>query len=183
MATLIALLRGINVSGRNRVPMADLRALCDRLGYGDVRTYVNSGNVVFTTAGDGPSPTAAVEARLEAGIVDTFGLEIPVVVRTATQWPDYLAANPFPEASAADPHLVLLGLSKAPPVAGAVEALRARATAGERIDAVGDGIWFHYAAGVGGSKLSPAVIDRAVGSPLTARNWNTVRRLAEIAEG
>jgi uncharacterized protein (DUF1697 family) len=166
----------VNVGGRNAVPMDGLRALCVRLGYGDVRTYVQSGNVVLTGAGK----PAAVEARLEAALAKAFGVETAVMVRTATRWAGYLDC-PFAEAAAGEPSRVLLGLSKAPLAKGSVEALRARAGPGEHVDGGGDALWFHYEHGVGRAKLSPALIDRLAGSPVTARNVNTVRKLAELA--
>ena len=179
MPAFIALLRGINVSGRNTIPMAELRALCEKFGATDVRTYIQSGNVVF--AGTGRAP--AIEAALEAAIEQRFGIAIPVIVRATAQWPGYMEGNPFPEASAREPSHVLMGLAKAPPRKGAVEALRERATAGERIEAAGDALRFHFAGGVARSKLTPALIDRLVGSAVTARNWRTVQKLGELAAG
>jgi len=126
---------------------------------------------------------AELEARIEGGIRKAFGLEIAVVVRGAARFLAYLDENPFPEASAEDPAHVLLGLSKAVPARGAAAALRERAAAGERVEAVGDALWFHYPAGIGRSKLTPVLIDRLVGSSLTARNVTTVRRLAEMTGG
>lgn len=177
MQTYIVLLRGINVSGHNKIPMADLRALCTELGFGDVQTYIQSGNVVLTA----PGPASQLEAQLEAAITRRFGLSISVLVRSAAQWPAYLRENPLRAAADKEPNLVMLALSKAPPKEGAVAALRERAVAGEKIEAAGEALWFHYADGVARSKLSPALIDRLVGSPVTARNWRTVQKLAELA--
>ncbi len=178
MTTFIALLRGINVTGHNRIPMVELRELCSGLGYGDVQTYIQSGNVVFTGRGGAPG----VESSLEHAIEKRFGLTIPVIVRTAEQWPAYLKGNPFPALSEREPNHVLMGLSKARPAKGAVAALRERAAAGEQIEMVGDALWIHFAGGVGRSKLSPAVLDRLVGSSVTARNWRTVQQLASMAK-
>jgi uncharacterized protein (DUF1697 family) len=177
MATFVALLRAVNVGGR-KVPMADLRKLVERLNFSEVQTYIQSGNLVFI----GKGTAAAIEAKLEKAIAAEFGIEVPVIARTAEQWKAYLQVpKPFAEAAAATPNWVLLGLSKSPPRKEAVAALRERAKNGERIELSGDGLWFHYASGVGESKLTPASIDKAVGSPLTARNLNTVRKLAEMA--
>ncbi len=103
-ATFIALLRGINVSGRNQLPMAELRSLCAGLGWGDVRSYIQSGNLVFGADAD----PASLEAGLEQAISRRFGLSIPVLVRAAADWPGYVAANPFPDASRTEPNLVML---------------------------------------------------------------------------
>lgn len=177
--TFIALLRGINVGGGNRVPMADLRALCEGLGWEEVRTYIQSGNLLFAAAGK----PARLEAALEEAIEGEFGLAIPVIVRAGADWPGYVAANPFPKASESEPNRVMLALSKKPPAAGAVERLRERAAAGERIERAGGALWIHYAGGSARSKLSPSVLDRLAGSPVTTRNWRTVLELDELARG
>jgi uncharacterized protein (DUF1697 family) len=159
------------------VPMTELRSLCEKQGWTQVRTYIQSGNVIFMAAG----PRAELETRLERAIETHFGLSIPVIVRTGKDWPDYVAGNPFPEASHLEPNRVMLALSKARPAADAAERLRERAVQGERIERVDDALWVHYPAGVGKSKLSPALFDRLVGSPVTARNWRTVLRIDEMA--
>jgi len=178
MTTWIALLRGINVTGHNPIAMPELRRLCEGLGHRAVQTYIQSGNLVFEAV-DGAA-AAEVEAALEDAIRERFGLAVPVIVRRGDEWPRYLAGNPFPAAAAADARHLLLALSKAPPREDAVEGLRARAAAGERLELVGDAIWIHYVAGVARSKLSPAVLDRLVGSPVTGRNWRTVQQLAHM---
>jgi len=177
MTTFVALLRGINVSGRNKVPMAELRALCSELGYTDVQTYIQSGNVVFAGSGH----AAAVEVAMERALESRFSFAVPVIVRTAEQWAAYVKTNPFPAQSRAEPNHVLLGLPKSRPATGAVTALRERAAAGEQIERVGDALWIFFAGGVGTSKLTSAVIDRAVGSAVTARNWRTVEQLGAMA--
>jgi uncharacterized protein (DUF1697 family) len=175
--TFIALLRAINVSGRNMIPMAKLRALCADLGWGDVQSYVQSGNLLFR-AGAAP---AKLEAELEGAIERQFRLSIPVIVRPAADWPAYVRGNPYPDASRTEPNRVMLALAKAPPQPGAADKLRERAVSGERVVQVGDALWLHFASGVAKSKLSPALLDRAVGSPVTMRNWRTVLKLHEMA--
>lgn len=177
-STRIALLRGINVGGRNRLPMAELRSLAVELGWADPRTYIQSGNLVFEAA----APPSRLEDELETAIEGRFGLEIPVMVRTAADWSGYLAGNPFPEASEREPNLVMLVLSRNPPADDALEGLRERAASGERVQRAGDVVWIHYGGGVGRSKLSPGLLDRFVGSPVTTRNWRTVLELADLAE-
>jgi uncharacterized protein (DUF1697 family) len=179
LRTFIALLRGINVTGRNKIPMAELRALCDEIGWRSVRTYIQSGNVVFAAAGE----AVGLEAELEGAIEGRFGLSIPVLVRAADDWPAYVAGNPFPDASQREPGRVALALAKAPPKPDAAERIGERARDGERVALVGDALWIHYPNGAGRSKLSPALLDRLAGSPVTARNWRTVLKLAEIAGG
>lgn len=178
-ATFLALLRGINVGGV-RIPMAELRTLCeDDLGWGAVRTYIQSGNVVFEADGEPP----ALEEELERAVADRFGHSVPILVRAAADWPSYVAANPFPGASEREPNLVMLALSKKPPEPGAVEALLDRAQGGERVALAGGALWVHFAGGSARSKLTPSVLDRLAGSPVTTRNWRTVLKLDEMVRG
>lgn len=179
MARIVALLRGINVGGHRRVPMADLRALVEKVGFADVASYIQSGNVVFT-AGVG---AGAAGLKLEAAIEKKFGFPVDVVARTAAEWARYAAENPFLPASKKEPNRVMLVLSKAPPAAGAVAALAARATMGEKVGAAGDAVWIHYPGGAGASKLAGALVDRLLGSPSTARNWTTVLALQALLDG
>lgn len=175
--TFVALLRGINVSGRNKIPMSELRSLCAELGWEDVQSYIQSGNLLFKAE----LTAAKLETELERAIERRFGFSIPILVRAAAVWPSYVRDNPYPDASQIEPNLVMLALSKVVPKPDAVEKLQERAVSGERIVRVGDALWFHYARGVAKSNLSPALIDRLVGSPVTARNWRTVLKLHEMA--
>ncbi len=174
--TFIALLRGINVGGHNKIPMPELRSICADLGWDDVQSYIQSGNLVFKA---GTTP-ANLEDELERAIERRFGLSIPVIVRAGTDWSAYVKGNPYPQASQSEPNLVMLTFSKAPPKQDAVDGLRERALNNERIVQVGDALWIHYGGGVGKSKLSPALLDRLVGSPVTTRNLRTVLKLDEL---
>ena len=175
MGRMVALLRAVNVGGR-KLPMAELRALCVELGWEHVATYIQSGNVIFSA----PGTPAALEKILEDAVANRFGFDSPVIVRTAAQWAEYPPANPFPEAAQDQPNRLMLLLSKAPPAPGAEEVIQARAVAGERVKRAGDALWFHYPEGAGTSKLTPSLIDRAVGSPGTARNYRTVATLLDM---
>ncbi len=103
------------------------------------------------------------------------------IVRTGSEWSRYASENPFAEASESEPNLVMLAISKKAPAPGALERLRERAVSGERIEQRGDAIWILYGNGAAKSKLSPGLLDRIVGSPVTTRTWRTVLRLAELA--
>ncbi|HMC92943.1 MAG TPA: DUF1697 domain-containing protein [Allosphingosinicella sp.] len=177
MAKRIALLRGINVGGRNKVPMAALREVCAGLGWREVATFIQSGNVVFEAKGT----DQALEAALEEALAKRFDLRTAVIVRSAAEWAKTIAANPFPDESEGEPNRVLAGLSKRALATGAAEALAAKAAAGERVEQAGGALWFHYPNGAGQSKITPAMIDRAAGSPMTARNWRTMAALAGMA--
>jgi uncharacterized protein (DUF1697 family) len=172
---LVALLRAVNVGGR-KLPMPELRALCAELGWDEVETYIQSGNLVFAAAGE----PEALEAELEKAIERRFGLDVPVVVRTKRQWTALARANPFPGAAEAEPNRLQLLVSKKPPRGDAAAKLAERADAGERAEAAGGALWLHYPQGVARSKLTPAAIDRAIGSPATGRNYRTVSRLVEM---
>jgi uncharacterized protein (DUF1697 family) len=173
----IALLRGVNVGGRNRVPMPELRSLCAELGWVDVQTYIQSGNLVFRAA----AAAAELERDVERAIARYFGLEIPAIVRTAAEWQSYVAGNPYADASRSEPNRVMMALSRAVPKKDAADALQARANSNERVVQVGDALWVHFGVGAGKSKLSPALFDRLVGSPVTMRNWRTVQNLDKLA--
>jgi len=176
LTRFVALLRGINVSGHNMIPMAELRSLCSEIGWSDVATYINSGNVIFSST----AKALGLEKAIERSITDRFGHTISVIVRSAAQWPAYMEGNPFPAATADEPKAVMLALSKSQPKADALILLRERAVNGEKIERVGDAIWIHYASGIAKSKLSPALFDRFVGSPVTARNWRSVIKIGEM---
>jgi uncharacterized protein (DUF1697 family) len=179
MGKLIALLRGVNVGARTRVPMAELRPLCAALGWRGVQTYIQSGNVVF----ESDEAPAALEAQLEQAVEATFGLATAVMVRSAEAWGAYTAHCPFRDAAEKEENLVLLGVCKRPPRAKAAAEIEARGANGERVAIAGDALWFHYAGGVGPSKLSPSLIDRLAGSAVTGRNWRTVSKLHEMVTG
>lgn len=177
MGRKVALLRAINVGGR-KLPMAELRGLCAELGWSDVQTYIQSGNLIF----DAPGDTDALEATLERSIERRFGLGVPVIIRTAEHWSHLPTANPFPDEARDAPNRLLMLLSKRPPAEDAAEALEQRAAAGEKARRAGDAVWIYFPDGSGTSKLSPTVIDRLIGSPSTSRNYRTVVKLKEMLE-
>lgn len=176
---MVALLRGINVGGNKKVPMQVLRELASAAGLIDVATYIQSGNLVFGTTGT----AAAAEVLLEKIIAKQFGFPVEVIVRTAAQWKGYAQGSPFATAQLERPNLVLLGLSKKAPLPDAAAKLRERAAHGELIEIKGDAVWIDFHGGVGVSKLTPAVLDRAVGSTVTARNFRTVQELQQRLSG
>jgi len=175
MTTFIALLRGINVGGNRKLAMADLRDLCVASGLAGVRTYVNSGNVVFTATG----APAEQEARIEAAIEVHCGFKVDVMVRSATDWAGYVRGNPFPDLAEKQPNFVMLLVPKQPLSAGDVTRMRAKAVGGERVEAVGEVVWIYYANGSGRSKLAAANLVR---TPITTRNWRTVLALDAMAK-
>jgi uncharacterized protein (DUF1697 family) len=178
MPGVIALIRGINVGSTRKLPMAELRAACAEMGLGEVRTYIQSGNLVLDRGSTGD-----VETSIEDLVRARFGHDVPVIVRTAARWRALIDACPFPDEAEAAPKALHLLVCKRPPAKDAVDALRERAQHGEKIAAWGSEIAIHFTSGAADTKLSPTLIDRLVGSPATARNWNTVRKLMEMADG
>lgn len=173
---LIALLRGINVGGYRKVPMTQLKALVEELGYLDVVTYIQSGNVVFSC----PVTASVAETKLENALAKHFGFPVDVVVRTASDWDKYSKSMPFPGAARTRPHLVMLVLAKGKIAKGAAEVLCAYAKAGETIEIIGQVVWVDFPKGSGKSKLTPGIFERALGSPVTIRNWNTVQKIGDM---
>lgn len=179
MPTHIALLRAVNVGRTGKLAMADLRAALADLGFTDVQTLLQSGNAVFTAPGR--TTPIALESRIEATLAERFSLKTDVIVRRAAAWQKVIAANPFPKAAKDDPSHLLVLVAKSPIPSAAAKALQAAIAkfAGRETAAVVDGhLYACFPDGIGRSKLTPAVIERTVGVPVTGRNWNTVTKLA-----
>ena len=171
----VMLLRAINV-GRRQLPMAALREMAESFGWQEPKTHLASGNLVVTVKGS----AAAAAKKLEAEIATHFGFHTDVIVRTAAPFADYLNDNPFPEAAEKEPNRVMLLLANGAPAADCKARLRERTNADESVCAVRDGVWVHYAGSVAASKLTPAYVDKCVGSPATGRNWRTVQALLAL---
>ncbi|MCC7066671.1 MAG: DUF1697 domain-containing protein [Planctomycetes bacterium] len=172
----VALLRGINVGGNKKVPMAQLRELVAELEWTEVATYIQSGNVIFAAKGK----PATLEDELEQALQAHFGFTVPVLVRSADEWLGYAKGSAFPAAESERPNLLHLALSKSPPKTDAKKALQQYCKAGEQVVVRGDAIWIDFVEGVGSSKLTPAVLDRVFGSTVTARNWKSVQAIAGL---
>jgi len=173
----IALLRAVNVAGHKPVAMADLRDLLAGLGLKDVQSVLQSGNLVFRGDGKGG---ARLERLLEAEAKRRLGLETDFFVRSAAEWEDVVANNPFHEEARRDPARLVAVFLKEAPGGAAVKALQAAIVGREVVRAVGRQAYIVYPDGQGRSKLTNAVIEKHLGTRGTARNWNTVLRLAEL---
>ena len=171
----LALLRGINVGGRNKVPMAELRALASGLGYADVATYIASGNLLFSAVGSDADASAA----LSGAIVDRFGFAVDVVVVSAEAMRRAASDHPFADG---DPKRVHVGFCSVPVSDGVLAALRGLAAASERVDADGDLLWLDFADGVHASKLAARLTTALKPGFTTARNLATVRKLAAMVD-
>jgi len=179
MATYIALLRAVNLGSHNKVSMTDLKALLTALGMKNPQSLLQSGNLVFEST---PRPTAPLEQLLESGAAKQLGLDTPIYVRTAAEWQQAIAGNPFPKEAKLDPgHTVLMALRDAPQPA-AVTALQAAIKGREVVTARGRHAYLVYPDGVGNSKLTIKQIEKHLGTTGTARNWNTVLKLGALTE-
>lgn len=167
MGAFVALLRAVNVGGTGKLPMTELKAMCEELGFAAVRTYIASGNVVFTSR----KSEAAIKSVLEKRLQANAGAPVGVLVRSAAELAKVLADNPFPKA--APNRTVAIFLDKAPP-ADTLAGLRGRKD--EEVRLGRREIYVHYGDGMGTSKL---VIPAAKTG--TARNMNTIATLAKMA--
>jgi uncharacterized protein (DUF1697 family) len=172
----VALLRGINVGGYNKIAMADLRATLSKLGFTNVATILQSGNAVFHGKA---TSTATLETVLEKGVAKHHGLTVEFHVRTADEWHAIVAANPFTAEAKKDPGHLLVSCYKAPIDKARVKALQAAITGKERVHADGRQLYMTFPDGIGRSKAVP-LVDRMLGAKGTARNWNTALKLAAL---
>ena len=177
MARLIVLLRGINLGARNRLSMPELREALEDAGYADVRTYLQSGNVVLTST----AAAKKVASECERLIADGFGLEIAVVVRTRNELAKVVERNPLGRL-AKDPKRYQVSFLEAKPTAGTVRELEEVATGGEKVVSIGRELYAWHPDGVARSKLWARLAGKSVGTTATARNWTTVTKLLELAD-
>ncbi|PSL08264.1 uncharacterized protein (DUF1697 family) [Haloactinopolyspora alba] len=178
MARYVALLRGINLGGHNKVPMSDLRALVESLGHTEVSTYINSGNVVFTS-GTPELDRAGLARAVEEALATRVDVRVPVMVRSHAELADTLRVNPFPEAQ---PNRLLISFMQGTPDADAVARATEIESGADEFRVVGTTLFLHCPDGVGRSKLA-ASIEKRLGVPGTARNLTTVRKLLDMTAG
>jgi len=173
----IALLRGINLGARNRVSMPELRSLLEGHGYEDVRTLVQSGNIVLSSA----KRPATLERDLEHQIAEGCGVSSKVVVRTRDELADVIARDPFGE-EAGDFKRYQVTFLSAEPDPEIVRAIEARDLAPEKVVFSGREAYAWHPGGMQKSALGRLLTDRRLGVTATARNWNTVTKLLELAD-
>ncbi|MER9424925.1 DUF1697 domain-containing protein [Mesorhizobium sp. M0317] len=179
MQTYVALLYSIILGEGRRVVMADLKAMAEQLGLKNPRTLVATGNLVFETRATG---IAKLEQRLETAFEKTFGRNVVIIVRTAEDWLKLAAGNPFPADSAEASDQVAVRVMREPTPADGVVALQAYAAEDEKVASVDGDIWVVFSRQRPSSRLLAAMNHKRMGIG-TARNWNTVRRLAEMVGG
>lgn len=176
--TSILLLRGINVGGHHKLPMASLRALLEKLGCTHVRTYIQSGNAVF----EAPAALAAkLPQSLPAAIQKAHGFAPPLILRSAAQVKAALKANPFKAKAAED--ALHVGFLADKPSAAAIATLAPTLAPGEAFKVLGAEIHLHLPLGLAKTRLTNAYIDSRLKTMCTVRNWRTVQALLAMAEG
>ncbi len=179
MPIYVAFLRGINVGGHALVSMAELRNALEDLGLEDVRTLLQSGNIVFRDARRKPD---VLEKLLEDAAKQRFSRDITFVVRTGDELDEIIAGNPFPAEAKREPAKLHVNFLKTAAKPAAVRALEAASRGPEIIRAGGRNLYVVYSEGAGRSKLTNKLIEDKLGTRVTARNWNTVFKLASAAK-
>jgi uncharacterized protein (DUF1697 family) len=178
-ATYLALLRGINVGGKNKLPMKDLAEIFVGVGCADVRTFIQSGNVVFKAAA---SLSAKVPGLVAAQINSRFGYKTPVVLRTVDQLADVLSANPFLTRASGEGTLHVMFLADEPSSAS-VAALDPKRSPGDSYIVRGREVYMHLTNSAADCRLTNAYFDSKLATVSTARNWRTVTKLLEMMRG
>src|SRR5579859_6821661 len=179
--TYVALLRGINVGGHRPIKMLELQRMCAAMGFGQVRTYIQSGNVVFTSLESDESPEA-LRQRIEAEIAARFGFPVTVVLRTAAELERIIAGCPFAADALAEGENLYLALLAGAPSPQAVERLRASESGSDEFRIMGREVYLLYRRSARDTLLTNAFIERVLGVAATTRNWRTMRTLAEMAK-
>lgn len=179
MAVLISLLRAVNLGGHNKIKMDALRALYESLGLRDAQTYIQSGNVIFRAdRKDAP----ALSRQIENAIERKFGFRSAVMLRSAPDLRNVIAGNPFASRRGLDPRKLAVIFLAGVPLADAQTRLVKIEAGPEELRIAGRELYIYFANGMARPKLSPALIEKTLGMAGTARNWNTVGKLVEIAE-
>lgn len=177
MNTYVVLLRGINVGGRNTLPMKELVAVLEDLGCRNVRTYIQSGNVVLQSKNKSPSD---LSQKISLGVKTRRGFEPYVLLLHLEDLKQAIAANPFPEAET-DPRGLHFGFLDSVPSKPDLSKLKALKSGSERFQLINRVFYLHAPDGIGRSKLA-ASSEKLLGVSMTARNWRTVCKIRDMAE-
>ncbi|HVV49959.1 MAG TPA: DUF1697 domain-containing protein [Polyangia bacterium] len=178
MPSYVAMLRGINVSGAKPVKMEALRASFEALGFSKVRTYVQSGNVVFVAKERAAAPLAP---KIAARIARDFGYDVPVLVLGAAELARVVAENPFAGQKGVDPAKLHVTFLAGAPAAAGLKKMEAVASGRDQLRCRGTSVYLHCPDGYGNTKLNNNAFERALAVGATTRNWKTVTTLAAMA--
>lgn len=174
MNTFIALLRGINVSGQKKILMADLRELLTAMGFGEVRSYIQSGNLVFTSDGT----QRQIEAKIKEGIHEHYGWEVPVLVRTSDEIAQALHNCPFAEEKMKKSYFTLF---QERPEDDLMSTFREMSFPREEFVIDPNCLYYYCEAGYGKAKMTNKLIEQKLKTRVTTRNYNTLTKLVELA--
>jgi len=174
----IAILRGINVGTGRKVPMVDLKKLCEKLGLLNVQTYIQSGNIIFELSK--PESVSALQERLYQAISAAFGFDIPVIVRCMEGWAESIANNPFLKEKDVDIDRLHLTCLKEIPLPELLEKIKMFQYLPDRYEIIGNDVFIFCAAGYGTSKLTNSFFESKLKTSATTRNWKTVMKLHEL---
>jgi len=178
MTKYISILRGINVGTGRKVPMSELKKICENMGLQNVQTYIQSGNILFELAN--PETILVLENRLQQAFSGTFGFDIPVLIRTDREWVESIAQNPFLKEESADIDRLHLTCLKEIPSPELVEKIRLFQFLPDRYEVIGRDVFIFCAAGYGTSKLVNSFFESKLKTSATTRNWKTVMKLNEM---
>jgi uncharacterized protein (DUF1697 family) len=177
MPAYIVMLRGINVSGHKTIKMEDLRALCDDLGFRNVETYVQSGNIIFQSQVENP---ATISRRIGAKIIEFFGFEVSVMVRTSNEMRNVISNNPFLKENGIDSSKLHVTFLSEIVQKTSLEKLAELSTSPDRFHPAPREIYVYCPSGYGRTKLSNVGIEKALSVAATTRNWKTTTKLLEM---
>ena len=180
MPAFVSLFRGINVGGHQQIRMDELKTLHASLGLKDVVTYIQSGNVVFTSDNTHP---AQLPVQIEDAFAQRFGFRVKVMVRSAAQLEEIIANNPFQDQPQKASNRILVLFLAHRPEKTALEDLRKSYTGPEELRLIGQELFIYYPIGIGRSKLSLPLIEKKLKTMGTGRNWNTVLQLQKMMKG
>jgi len=178
MKIYIALLRGINVSGQKKVPMGELRSILTSVGFDNVNTYIQSGNVVFESK---ENNTAFLEALISDKIKVAFGFEVPVLVKNRTEFKSIFKSNPFANVEAIARKQVYFVLLKNTPEKELVKLLSTEVYTNEDFKITANCVYLHCKTGYGKAKLNNNLVERKLKVEATARNYATMVKLLEMS--
>ena len=179
MGGVISMLRGINLAGHRKIQMGELKLLYESLGLRSVQTYINSGNVIFKTGG---GDLARLGKKIEDAIEGRFGFRSDVILRTPAEMREAISRNPFASRPGLEPSRLAVSFLAGEPSAEAVEKVLAIKAEPEELRIHGRELYLYFPNGMARPKLSMAQVERTLKTPGTSRNWNTVRKLLEMAE-
>jgi uncharacterized protein (DUF1697 family) len=176
MTTYVAILRGINVSGHKIIRMERLRAVIGELGFAQVKTYVQSGNVIFET----DKPSAGLAVKIERKIFEEFGFDVPVLTKSSKELKDIIKRNLLAKDPAIDQAKLHVTFLSDDPPRNALELLQPLAEGAEQVHLAGRAVYLYCPNGYGNTRLTNTAIEKKLSCRATTRNWATTNKLLEM---